>query len=158
MYTRKQSIKDNITVAILVLIPVLIWTVYLVIKSNSVPSYADITENTSVSNTSNSSNDLDRLTTIVMGKISNRSFSSDIHGFITSIKFEPSSENVSFGSMILTQLGGHIVYTYRISGNNIDAKFYGSDNRRTASDQTLQYNESSDCVYVTVEGQQLAFK
>lgn len=153
---KRQNLKDNLPIVALVIVAVAIWVVCLTVKNDSYTVNNTAINNPPVNNTPISDND--RAVNLIKQNISNREFTNNAHGFTTSIKFEPSSEDAPCGAAIMTQLNGHIVYTYEIDGNNINIKYSGSDCGRTANDQTLYYDLSDKCVYTFVDGQRFEFK
>ena len=107
-------------------------------------------------NSNNSSND--KLRDLVNEKISNKYFFNDENGLYTVIHFEPVNDGAPLGAMILSQMKCNFSFTYEIDGNKIDTKFLESGCGRTSTDRTFFYNESSDYIYMNLDGQKFIFR
>ena len=114
--------------------------------------------NETKSNSSSNNSPDDIIRNKVNQKISNKYFYNDENGLYTVIHFEPVNDGAPLGAMILSQMKCNFSFTYEIDGNKIDTKFLESGCGRTSTDRIFFYNESSDCIYMNLDGQKFIFR
>ena len=140
----------------------LIVVVFLFLAFGSDDSSSSKNESTDEKSTTEESQSTEESIEYKIGKkITSDVYESNENGLKTYLKFEGSegSEGM-FGSLTLSNNASSCkyVYTYDISGEKINATFYGSDCGASSSDQTFTYNLNSNSISCYINGENFTFK